>query len=93
MSYGWRMVKPQLEFIRDRRRFGHRGSAPSRHTRMEISPLVFPRETLIEPLLMCEKERARWEDFGRVSVADLKLVKASKLVGLSYRQSKALDGV
>lgn len=42
----------------------------------------------MEPLLMSAKERARLELFGRVSAGDLTLVKASELLGLSYRQTK-----
>ena len=42
----------------------------------------------MEPLTMSVKERARLEVFGRVSAGDLTLVKASELLGLSYRQTK-----
>jgi hypothetical protein len=42
----------------------------------------------METFRMSEKERARLEVFGRVKAADITLVKASELLGLSYRQTK-----
>ena len=42
----------------------------------------------MEALTMSAKERARLEIFGRVKAGDLTLVKASELLGLSYRQTK-----
>jgi transposase len=42
----------------------------------------------METIRMSAKERARLEVFGRVRAGDLTLVKASELLGLSYRQTK-----
>jgi hypothetical protein len=42
----------------------------------------------MEPIQMSAKERARLEVFGRVRAGDVTLVKASDLLGLSYRQTK-----
>ncbi len=42
----------------------------------------------METIQMSAKERARLEVFGRVRAGDVTLVKASKLLGLSYRQTK-----
>jgi hypothetical protein len=42
----------------------------------------------MEPIQMSAKERARLEVFGRVREGDATLVKASALLGLSYRQTK-----
>ena len=42
----------------------------------------------MEPIQMSAKERARLEVFGRVLAGDVTLVKASELLGLSYRQAK-----
>jgi hypothetical protein len=42
----------------------------------------------MEIIQMSAKERARLEVFGRVRAGDMTLVKASALLGLSYRQTK-----
>jgi len=42
----------------------------------------------METMQMSAKERARLEVFGRVRAGDVTLVKASALLGLSYRQTK-----
>jgi hypothetical protein len=42
----------------------------------------------MEALTMSSKEVARLEILGRVKAGDLTLVKASELLGLSYRQTK-----
>lgn len=42
----------------------------------------------MEPIQMSGKERARLAVFGRVRAGDVTLVKASALLGLSYRQTK-----
>jgi len=42
----------------------------------------------METLQMSAKERARLEVFGRVKAGDITLVKASEILGMSYRQVK-----
>jgi|GEM_PF-1184668 len=42
----------------------------------------------METLCMSGKERARLEVFGRVKAGDITLVKASEILGMSYRQVK-----
>jgi hypothetical protein len=46
----------------------------------------------MEALAMSNRERRRLELFSRVREGELTLVKASELLGLSYRQAKRVYG-
>ena len=46
----------------------------------------------METLAISKQERRRWELFSRVREGELTLVKASELLGLSYRQAKRSYG-
>src|SRR5271157_4623144 len=50
------------------------------------------RRLRMETILMSQRERHRLEAFARVRRGEITLVKASELLGLSYRQAKRCFG-